>query len=91
MMTDNDYYRRKTEADFLEEEMITRKGCRRFIIIMIVLALMAIHLRLIRMHGRGAIHTEQIQRGCQRPPGMYVGYAQILIRNPAGNRQPLQP
>jgi hypothetical protein len=50
MMTDNDYYRRKTEADFLEEEMITRKGCRRFCIIMIVLALMALAAKLWQLH-----------------------------------------
>jgi hypothetical protein len=49
-MINNDYYKRKTEADFLEEEMITRKGCRRFCIIMIVLALMALAAKLWQLH-----------------------------------------
>jgi len=42
MMTSDEYYNRKMTRDFLEEEMITRKGCRALSIILLVLLAMAI-------------------------------------------------
>ena len=41
-MNKDDYYNRRTEADFIEEEMGRMRGCRSMIIIMLVLLVMAI-------------------------------------------------
>ena len=38
MMTSNEYYNRKTEMDFIEEEIRSRKGCQNLFRIIVFVA-----------------------------------------------------
>ena len=40
MMTSDDYYNRRTEADYLEDELRSLRGCQSFFALMVVMAVL---------------------------------------------------